>query len=600
MSNNSITPILTIDANKLITVEKNSEVDNEKTFHFSINGNDYGNSSLGADTINALLKQVFEIADDLINVLISKNEIEKKIRSLGERIYQFLIPEKLGEYFEDENHRAILIRTSEQDIPWEVLCDKKGFLCHRIAFGREVSRTIAADYSDRRPTLNICLIGDPNNNLSAANEEISQLNTIFSDTLNRLKNDYSIKTELKILKKNDANKNNVLFETIASDIQWDIIHYAGHADFNLLHPDSSSLVLSDGKLRAYEIEKGLKSKPVVFVNACYSGLITQTVSLAGYGLLKGIATSFVKGGAMGYIGSIWPIGDLTAKKISEYFYVSILEGAEIGDALMIAKSTVFGENLDLAAIGYVLYGDPLSKLPLFEPQLTRGPYINEQGFNHVIQLEQEYSALEILLVNDLPWILWRPEDFINWIKRIPGSEKTRERILFKLFEYHRHFRNLILNGKKKFIGLTNLKTLNEYLMTKSLEAKLDLLNDFKDFSQCSNFTLMFYDGIEEEIEEIEIVSKNDDVFFNLSESVYVFNKQVRFEQKPINYSVNLDFNPNLIKQYANRFYRYYENNITQYSLRIGTAWTSPLMEVDNRILNNISTNILEELIYSNR
>lgn len=600
MIGNSSTPLLTIISHDLITNDaRTGTFSTEKTYHFSINSHDFGKSSIDAGTRNVFIKTVFEIADDLNLGERNKSEIENKIRALGEKMYKFLIPHELSEYFNDDRHKSITIRTSEQDLPWELICDASGFLCHRIAIGREIPDNLNDSAKFPRPTLNICLIGNPTQDLDAASEEVADLESKFAEILTRLQNDYEIKPNLKVYIGQAANRHNVLFETIASsDIQWDIIHYAGHADLNQANPDSSSLLLSDCSLRCYEIEKVLSSRPMVFINSCYSGSVVQSNSNFGVGILKGMANSFVKGGATGYLGSIWPVSDLIAKSISEKFYESVLDGEGIGNSLMIAKSNAYDQGNDLTSIGYVLYGDPNAKLPLFEPPLTHGPFINSQGFDRIFQLEQEYSALEILLANDLPWILWRSEDFVSWVKRIPGSEKTRNIMAIKLIEYRRHFKNLILTGKKTFIGITNLKTLQVYLQSKSSEAKLELLSDLKEFAEYPNFVLLFYQGDEEEIEEIEIVSKHKNVFLNLSESVYVFNKQVRYEQKPVNYSLNLDFNPNLIRQYADRFYNYYDNNIIQYETRISNSTDQALRKDDYKSINSISVNILEENILS--
>lgn len=560
----------------------------EYIYSFYLNGKFIGIKVVDLVTRQQIMKQIFDISEYIL--YDNRNSIKEKIESVGKLIYRLMLPEQLSEYLSDPSLISLSIDTTDFDIPWEIAHDSRNFICHRIAIGREFpkNKNINSFY---KKSINVCLIGNPTTNLPASQNEINALSERISITLEKLKEDYDMPTQLKILLGKNANKKNVLFETIlASNTQWDIIHYAGHASFDISNPESCSLNLYDGDLKAYEVEN-LSSNSVVFVNACKSAL-TINDSKFGYNILKGLAISFTKGGALGYIGSLWPTEDKTAQQICEQFYEFILEGAGIGEALLESKKIAEKKNFHPSSVGYILYGNPISRLSIFEPILTEGPYVNEDGFKQIIKLETEYSSLEILMVNDLPWVLWRPEDFTNWISRIPGGEARRRRIENMLLDYYRKFRNLILEGKKKFIGIVNLKTLRIYLNTKETETKNELIGDFQKFSVLPNFTLLIYEGSEEEIEEIEIVSKSDDILENLGESVYVFNKQVRFEKKPPSYSIHLEHNNSLIKGYTDRFYKYYEIVTKQYSTRVNKDWEIPFLEIPNKILNEISLNIL--------
>lgn len=588
MKNN---PTLTISVDHSQNKEKTSY---ELVYYYSLDGEYYGSKKVDGSTKQELIKKVFDISN-LVVLNQSKEIIQGKIISLGKSVYQLILSEKVQNYLSNPNNTSLMIDTIDHDIPWEVTHDNDNFICCKMALGRRVpKKKMVLPSTDKG--INICLIGDPNENLEGAQIEIEFLYEKLSKVLRKLESNYDINTELKVLLGENATKNNVLLETLISlDKHWDIIHYAGHANFVVSNPESSSLLLADSELKAFEVED-LNSGALVFINACNSALTSKEQSALSYGLLKGISLSFVKGGALGCIGSLWPIDDFTAQLICKSFYQQILEGAGIGEAMLEAKKEAIFQNRDPVAVGYVLYGDPLSKLSVYEPTLTFGPYINEEGFKHIIKLEREYPSLEILLVNDLPWILWRTEDFATWISRFPGTENQKMRMNNMLCEYHECFRDIVIKGEKKFTGITNLKTLRKYLSEKDNAVRIELLNDLEIFAKLPNFTLLFYDGDEEEIEEIEIVSKNTNIYQSLSQSVYVFNKQVRFEKRPPTYSLHLNYNSSLIKEYVDRFFKYYNNAIKQYSSRLNTIPKISDVEISNVELNSISIQILKEEI----
>jgi CHAT domain-containing protein len=577
--------------------------DREFTYNFLLDGEDCGTKELDGATREHFIRELFQIADILAQDATTAGlgrSAPTKIEHLGRSIYSLLIPELLRKrLFETVLNCTLIIDSSDQDIPWELLHDGNSFVSSRYALGRDIPshKKISREYG--RKGIHICLIGNPTEDLPSAQEEVDELRTLLEETLRRLKATYEVDTVLRVIEGEEALKSTILFNILLSDeTPWDIIHYAGHASFDAARPNSSGLHLADGELKGFEIEE-MKVNPIFFANACRSSIVLKDASLVGYGLMKGIAPSFIKGGAVGYIGTLWPVFDLPARRIATSFYKSIIEGATMGEALLVAKQDVAREfPNDPSPLGYVLFGDPRSRLPIYEPQLTSGPYINDTGFSYVFDIEREYNRLELLLVNDLPWILWREEDVMEWVNRIPVTEGRRNKMVMRLIEYRRYFNQLILAGQKTFKGIVNLKTLRSYLKQKSKDALGALLQDIDKLNTLDNFSLLFYEGGEDELEEIEIVSKNEDVFQDLKQSVYVFNKQTRFEKNLLTYYLYAEFNPSLIQEYANRFFGYRRLTIEQYRSRFSTLFQELNLESPsiNSHLNTISRYILDQEI----
>nr|MCU0625996.1 CHAT domain-containing protein [Gemmatimonadaceae bacterium] len=151
---------------------------------------------------------------------------------------------------------------------------------------------------------------------------------------------------------------------------FDFIHYAGHAHFDKQRPQLSGLQLRDAVLTADKIRRLNKGGALIFLNACESGTVARaddapTVSylLTAPEPVVGLASAFVYSGALGCVGSLWPVYDEPAAQIAVRFYQEVLAGEPTGEALRKAREHVrasFPREITWAA--YVLYGDPTFRL----------------------------------------------------------------------------------------------------------------------------------------------------------------------------------------------------------------------------------------------
>ena len=288
---------------------------------------------------------------------LSNSLIEDKIQdlsSLGQLIYTMFLPVPIQKHLETVNEPVIL-KTNDNEIPWELLHDDKDFLCLKVPIGRRLrSREIPrSNQVKAHNKTRILFIANPTGDLEGAEEEV----------------DYIIKhldpdIEVEVLKGSQATNTSVLSALRSG--KFDIIHYSGHAEFNIAQPDESALICANKrKIYAQEIKRILGGKPFVFLNACGSGrekMCEEGESYTGSDT-EGLASSFIIGGSLAFIGSSWPLPDISAGILASEFYKNVLTGDPVGSALHKARmhlKTVRPDDINWMA--FILYGDPTIRL----------------------------------------------------------------------------------------------------------------------------------------------------------------------------------------------------------------------------------------------
>lgn len=142
-----------------------------------------------------------------------------------------------------------------------------------------------------------------------------------------------------------------------------ILHFAGHG---YVRTDQAGLIeytiqLEDGELDVLTWQGLVSGKreahPFVFFNACDIGRAHQFANF-----VEGWAPAILEGGASGYIGGLWPLGDQGAAEFAIHFYQHLLHELERGPVVVadILRHTrkQFYENGDPTFMAYVYYGYP--------------------------------------------------------------------------------------------------------------------------------------------------------------------------------------------------------------------------------------------------
>ncbi len=136
-----------------------------------------------------------------------------------------------------------------------------------------------------------------------------------------------------------------VFTAIATR-DYDLIHYAGHGDFDPSNPHRAGWIFKGGILNANLLER-LRGRipPIVIANACYSGVVSiRKASSQGMphgAMLPSLAEEFMKQGVQHYVGTAWKVDDDGAVAFSNYFYDALLSGKLDSNELPSISNAVF-------------------------------------------------------------------------------------------------------------------------------------------------------------------------------------------------------------------------------------------------------------------
>jgi pimeloyl-ACP methyl ester carboxylesterase len=146
--------------------------------------------------------------------------------------------------------------------------------------------------------------------------------------------------------------------------RYDVVHYAGHAEFDEANPAQSGLVCHGGvRLTGAELA-GLGNLPtLVFFNACESARVRkgartredEQVRLERVHQAVGLAEAFMRGGVANFLGTYWPVGDAAAEVFAKAFYTALLRGEAVGAALQAGRGAVRAQGSKDWA-NYTFYG----------------------------------------------------------------------------------------------------------------------------------------------------------------------------------------------------------------------------------------------------
>ncbi len=304
------------------------------------------------------------LCKDIVSILNKANkrgdvnpDTMNELKRAGQYLYDELLTSKVKHSLQSARTDMLIVSIDDQlvQIPWELLFDGSSFLCLRFNMGRIVStkQTFTGTLKrEQKEALTMLVVADPQGNLSAAYKEGIAIRNNLSET------EEIIKTSL-VSSKVDAHY-------IKSNIRdYDIVHYAGHSDYNQQEPSSGGWMLSDGKFSPTDIARMTGGAPLpflVFSNACHSGRTGEWLIREGFEEnIYGLANAFLLSGVTHYIGTFWEILDSPGSFVAAEFYKALVgKNISVGEALRTARKRSieqFGVN-NIIWASYMLYGDP--------------------------------------------------------------------------------------------------------------------------------------------------------------------------------------------------------------------------------------------------
>lgn len=241
-------------------------------------------------------------------------------------------------------------------LPWELLHDGQQFLGQRFAMGRVVrTRQQVIDLPVRTLShpLQMLVLADPCGDLPSAYEE----GLLIRDAAESLADQVQV----------TFRSTGVRPDFIKAKLRhFDLVHFAGHADFGSDARQENGWRIGDDRLTADDIRRmaGTGSMPaVIFANACQSARSRPWSSPSEMqARFFDAANAFLISGVKHYLGTFWEIPDDHSACFARAFYSSLFAGQSVGAAVLAARRSVmdrFGEQ-SIVWAGYLLYGDPAS------------------------------------------------------------------------------------------------------------------------------------------------------------------------------------------------------------------------------------------------
>ncbi len=281
-----------------------------------------------------------------------------KLSGYGERLAELILtPEVDAVLSTMKDHHLVLVHDAPSSrIPWETLRVRDWFPAMEGGLSRRYAaeNLSVAKWLEKRSygeVLDLLLVVNPTQDLEGAEEEGNRIAEIFGANPG---------VQVHLLRGAEATKQALLAAFTSG--KYDVIHYAGHAFFDALHPSRSGIVCSGGDpLRGSELA-GLGNLPgLVFFNACEAARIRKRGDTKApemhkrIGVSVGLAEAFLRGGVANYVGTYWPVGDAPAKTFAEIFYTRLLAGKSIGESLLEGRKAV-AELKSVDWADYIHYG----------------------------------------------------------------------------------------------------------------------------------------------------------------------------------------------------------------------------------------------------
>ncbi len=286
----------------------------------------------------------------------SKLDQLKSLQKIGRLFWDHLLSRSIKEKLKNIPPCVLTLSLDEEliYIPWELIFDGVDFFCLKFSLGRLVRSkgdSTLLQYRNLSESLRMLILANPNNDLKSA----------YTEGLN-IKNQFSHKTKKVHV---DFKSTNIDKNYVQKNLcDYDIVHFAGHCEFDRKEDQESGWVLSDGIFKVEDILRMGQScslPALVFSNACHSAQVRPALIDSEYQRTSyGMASAFLFAGVRHYIGSIRKIEDNASLVFAREFYAKLISGVSVGESLRLSKLKLVKEYglSSLHWVNYLLYGDP--------------------------------------------------------------------------------------------------------------------------------------------------------------------------------------------------------------------------------------------------
>jgi tetratricopeptide (TPR) repeat protein/CHAT domain-containing protein len=317
----------------------------------------YSHLSFASSAINRLCQELIFILNKSDKNGILDFEAFNNLKKTGQLLWDHLLTGAVKEKLKKVQSQDLTLSLDEEliNVPWELLFDGNDFLCLKFNLGRVVRTKTQAPAAPQYRSLpsipKMLILANPTDDLKSAYAE-----GVF------IKNQLDRKRKEVIIDFKSTNIDTLYIKKNLRD--YDIVHFAGHCEYDDEDSDNSGWVLSDGRFAPkdiYALAQTLSLPALIFSNACHSAKLSHLrIEPDCQEKAYSLASAFLFSGVRHYIGAIRKIEDAASFIFAQEFYTQLVSGSKIGDGMRKARAKLIKEY-GVSAISwanYLLYGDP--------------------------------------------------------------------------------------------------------------------------------------------------------------------------------------------------------------------------------------------------
>lgn len=280
----------------------------------------------------------------------------QQLKKNGQLLWDYLLTKQIKEKLSSAANKNLILSLDECliDIPWELLYDGREFLCLKFNIGRVVQtnqQPYPLHYRSADSVIKMLILANPTDDLKSAYLEGICIKNQLDSRRKHIKIDFkSTRIDTLYVKKNLRD--------------YDIVHFAGHCEYDNNNPKDTGWLLSDGRFTTRDVlalSCSLNLPNLVFSNACYSAKAGQALLDINYQeKTYSLAAAFLFSGVRHYIGTIWQVEDAASLMFAREFYSQLIKGSPIGESIRMGRLKlieIYGLT-DISWANYILYGDP--------------------------------------------------------------------------------------------------------------------------------------------------------------------------------------------------------------------------------------------------
>ena len=316
----------------------------------------YSQCPVSFKEIDTLCREIIFILNKANKKDIADPDLIQGLQKTGQLLWDQLLTRVVKDKLKNTQILDLVISLDEEliNIPWELLYDGADFLCLKFNLGRLVrtkGEICPTQYRSAQGTLKMLILANPTADLKSAYLEGINIKNQFDRKRNAVRIDFkSHQIDTFYIKKNLRD--------------YDLVHFAGHCEYDPDNPQGTGWLLDDGRFTAQDIlamGQTASLPTLVFSNACHSAKVTADLLDSDYQeKAYSLASAFLFSGVRHYIGTIRKIEDSASLNFAQEFYTRLISGRSVGESLRIARLSLIKQSGlgSMSWASYLLYGDP--------------------------------------------------------------------------------------------------------------------------------------------------------------------------------------------------------------------------------------------------